>query len=88
MLVHTYFGMEGVMSRVDDQISTVSLFFLCKYLCFSFILMSLTIVSYVVCYFFTMRLVFQAWEVAAQVVKDEEDAKQKLCDDLNHLVCF
>jgi len=51
MLVHTYFGMEGVMSRVDDQTSTVSLFFLCKYLCFSFILMSLTIVSYVVCYF-------------------------------------
>lgn len=28
----------------------------------------------------------KAWEVAAQVVKDEEDAKQKLCDDLNHLV--
>jgi hypothetical protein len=38
------------MSRVDDQTSTVSLFFLCKYLCFSFILVSLTI-SYVVCYF-------------------------------------
>ncbi|KAK3145291.1 hypothetical protein QOZ80_4AG0326820 [Eleusine coracana subsp. coracana] len=28
----------------------------------------------------------EAWEAAAQVVKDEEDAKQKLCDDLNHLV--
>ncbi|TVU31250.1 hypothetical protein EJB05_22931 [Eragrostis curvula] len=28
----------------------------------------------------------KAWEAAAQVVKDEEDAKQKLCDDLNHLV--
>lgn len=28
----------------------------------------------------------KAWEVAAQAVKDEEDAKQKLCDDLNHLV--
>ncbi|XP_062200968.1 uncharacterized protein LOC133903566 [Phragmites australis] len=27
-----------------------------------------------------------AWEAAAQVVKDEEDAKQKLCDDLNRLV--
>lgn len=26
------------------------------------------------------------WEIAAQVVKDEEDAKQKLCDDLNRLV--
>lgn len=38
------------MSRVDDQTSTVSLFFLCKYLCFSFILVSLTI-SYVFCYF-------------------------------------
>lgn len=39
------------MSHVDDQTSTVSLFFLCKYLCFSFIHMSLIIVSYVVCYF-------------------------------------
>ncbi|CAN6305467.1 unnamed protein product [Urochloa humidicola] len=28
----------------------------------------------------------KAWEAAAQVVKDEADAKQKLCDDLNHLV--
>ncbi|CAL4941363.1 unnamed protein product [Urochloa decumbens] len=28
----------------------------------------------------------KAWEAAAQVVTDEEDAKQKLCDDLNHLV--
>ncbi|CAN6283508.1 unnamed protein product [Urochloa humidicola] len=28
----------------------------------------------------------KAWEAAVQVVKDEEDAKQKLCDDLNHLV--
>ncbi|OEL15564.1 hypothetical protein BAE44_0023417 [Dichanthelium oligosanthes] len=28
----------------------------------------------------------KAWEAAAQVVKDEEDAKQRLCDDLNHLV--
>ncbi|GJN38427.1 hypothetical protein PR202_gb27464 [Eleusine coracana subsp. coracana] len=27
----------------------------------------------------------KAWEAAAQVVKDEEDAKQKLCDDLNRL---
>ncbi|KAL6607221.1 hypothetical protein ACP70R_032937 [Stipagrostis hirtigluma subsp. patula] len=28
----------------------------------------------------------KVWEAAAQVVKDEENAKQKLCDDLNHLV--
>lgn len=28
----------------------------------------------------------KAWEAAAQVVKEEEDAKQKLCDDLNRLV--
>ncbi|KAI0500858.1 hypothetical protein KFK09_019076 [Dendrobium nobile] len=28
----------------------------------------------------------KAWEAAAQVVKDEEAAKQKLCDDLNQLV--
>uniref|UniRef100_A0ACD5TPA8 Uncharacterized protein n=1 Tax=Avena sativa TaxID=4498 RepID=A0ACD5TPA8_AVESA len=28
----------------------------------------------------------QAWEDAAQVVKEEEDAKQRLCDDLNRLV--
>ncbi|KAG2549805.1 uncharacterized protein LOC120651345 isoform X3 [Panicum virgatum] len=28
----------------------------------------------------------KAWEAAAQIVKDEENAKQKLCDDLNHLV--
>ncbi|KAK8944313.1 hypothetical protein KSP39_PZI008455 [Platanthera zijinensis] len=27
-----------------------------------------------------------AWEAAAQVVKDEEAVKQKLCDDLNQLV--
>ncbi|XP_051190296.1 uncharacterized protein [Lolium perenne] len=28
----------------------------------------------------------KAWEAAAQVVKEEEDAKQRLCDDLNRLV--
>ncbi|XP_006662240.1 uncharacterized protein LOC102705752 [Oryza brachyantha] len=28
----------------------------------------------------------KAWESAAQIVKEEEDAKQKLCDDLNRLV--
>ncbi|KAL5232221.1 hypothetical protein ABZP36_030997 [Zizania latifolia] len=28
----------------------------------------------------------KAWEITAQVVKEEEDAKQKLCDDLNRLV--
>ncbi|CAM0957107.1 unnamed protein product [Alopecurus aequalis] len=28
----------------------------------------------------------KAWEAAAQVVKEEEDAKQRLCDDLNQLV--
>ncbi|CAL4916255.1 unnamed protein product [Urochloa decumbens] len=32
------------------------------------------------------ELAKKAWEAAAQIVKDEEDAKQKLCDDLNHLV--
>ncbi|XP_020199757.1 uncharacterized protein [Aegilops tauschii subsp. strangulata] len=28
----------------------------------------------------------KAWEAAAQVVKEEEEAKQRLCDDLNRLV--
>ncbi|KAJ1257302.1 hypothetical protein BS78_K109700 [Paspalum vaginatum] len=28
----------------------------------------------------------KSWEIATQVVKEEEDAKQKLCDDLNYLV--
>uniref|UniRef100_A0A0D9XIC2 RAB6-interacting golgin n=1 Tax=Leersia perrieri TaxID=77586 RepID=A0A0D9XIC2_9ORYZ len=28
----------------------------------------------------------KAWETAAQIVKEEEDAKQKLCEDLNRLV--
>uniref|UniRef100_A0ACD5U4R9 Uncharacterized protein n=1 Tax=Avena sativa TaxID=4498 RepID=A0ACD5U4R9_AVESA len=28
----------------------------------------------------------KAWEAAAQVVKEEENAKQRLCDDLNRLV--
>lgn len=28
----------------------------------------------------------KAWEAAAQVVKDEEEIKKKLCDDLNQLV--
>ncbi|KAK1409176.1 hypothetical protein QVD17_35701 [Tagetes erecta] len=28
----------------------------------------------------------KAWEAASKVVKDEEDLKQKLCDDLNNLV--
>uniref|UniRef100_A0A0E0IQ99 Uncharacterized protein n=1 Tax=Oryza nivara TaxID=4536 RepID=A0A0E0IQ99_ORYNI len=28
----------------------------------------------------------KAWEAAAQIVKDEENAKQNLCDDLNRLV--
>uniref|UniRef100_A0A0E0M658 RAB6-interacting golgin n=1 Tax=Oryza punctata TaxID=4537 RepID=A0A0E0M658_ORYPU len=28
----------------------------------------------------------KAWETAAQIVKEEEDAKQNLCDDLNRLV--
>lgn len=30
--------------------------------------------------------VFQAWEAAVQVVKDEEAIKQNLCEDLNQLV--
>lgn len=30
--------------------------------------------------------VYQAWEAAAKVVKDEEAIKQKLCEDLNSLV--
>ena len=30
--------------------------------------------------------VIQAWEAATKAVKDEEEMKQKLCEDLNHLV--
>lgn len=33
-----------------------------------------------------VMMLWQVWEAAAQVVKDEEAAKQKLCDDLNQLV--
>lgn len=29
----------------------------------------------------------KAWEAASKAVKDEEDFKQKLCEDLNNLVC-
>jgi hypothetical protein len=28
----------------------------------------------------------QAWESAAKLVKDEEEIKQKLCEDLSNLV--
>ena len=28
------------------------------------------------------------WEVALKVVQDEEEVKQKLCEDLNQLVYF
>lgn len=30
--------------------------------------------------------VIQAWEAATKAVKDEEEIKQKLCEDLNNLV--
>lgn len=30
--------------------------------------------------------VIQAWEAATKAVKYEEEMKQKLCEDLNHLV--
>lgn len=33
-----------------------------------------------------MMLSLQVWEAASKVVQDEEAIKQKLCDDLNHLV--